>query len=118
MHAKALPSPLSRRRTCTQRLADQSEFAQLEEAFAVIHKATLHVIKEERDRDAAPRAGKRRSARRVYQVVQQRVQRVVEMRLGYTASALSALSAARIIYINSPPFSNRKQACAKSASVQ
>ena len=39
---------------------DQSEFAQLEEAFAVIHKATLHVIKEERDRDAAPRAGKPR----------------------------------------------------------
>ena len=68
------------RSMCWYSETDQSEFAQLEEAFAVIHKATLHVIKEERDRDAAPRAGKRRSARRVYQVVQQRVQRVVEMR--------------------------------------
>ena len=49
------------RSMCWYSETDQSEFAQLEEAFAVIHKATLHVIKEERDRDAAPRAGKRRS---------------------------------------------------------
>ena len=68
------------RSMCWYSETDQSEFAQLEEAFATIHKATLHVIKEERDRDAAPRAGKRRTARRLYQTIQSRVQRVVEMR--------------------------------------
>ena len=45
--------------------AEQSEFAQLEEPFAVIHKCTLQGILEERKRDAAPQPGRRRSARKL-----------------------------------------------------
>ena len=40
---------------------EQSEFAQLEEPFAVIHKCTLQGILEEWKRDAAPQPGGRRS---------------------------------------------------------
>jgi len=59
---------------------EQSEYAALEEPFAVIHKATLHAIKLERDRDAAPHAKTRRTAQQVYERAQRLVRRVVEMR--------------------------------------
>ena len=35
--------------------AEQSEWAGLEEPFAILHKVTLHIIKLERDKDAAAR---------------------------------------------------------------
>ena len=34
---------------------EQGEFAGLEEQFAIVHKATLHVIRQERDKDARPK---------------------------------------------------------------
>ena len=57
-----------------------SEFARLEEPFAVVHKAMLHILLEERNRDAAPRAKPRRSAAHVYQRVQNLVQRIASER--------------------------------------
>ena len=60
--------------------ADQAEWAGLEEPWAIVHKVTLHVLLEERNRDAAPRPGTRRTAAQLYQKVQSTVQRVVDMR--------------------------------------
>ena len=60
--------------------SDQSEFAGLEEPFAIIHKATLHVIKLERDRDAAPRPKPRRTAAQLYRSVQHLAERIMHMR--------------------------------------
>ena len=62
--------------------ADQAEWAGLEEPWAIVHKVTLHVLLEERNRDAAPRPGTRRTAAQLYQKVQSTVQRVVDMRWG------------------------------------
>ena len=45
--------------------AEQGEFAGLEEPFAIVHKATLHVIRQERDEDARPRSRARRSAQQL-----------------------------------------------------
>ena len=60
--------------------AEQSEFAQLEEPFAVIHKCTLQGILEERKRDAAPQPGRRRSARKLLQKIEHLVLQVVTVR--------------------------------------
>ena len=60
--------------------AEQGAFAGLEEPFSVIHKAVLHVILEERNRDAAPRPGTRRTASQLFQKVQRLVQRVASWR--------------------------------------
>ena len=60
--------------------AERSAFAGLEEPFSVIHKAVLHVLLEERNRDAAPKAGPRRTATQLYQKVQRTVQHVAEWR--------------------------------------
>ena len=60
--------------------AERSAFAGLEEPFSVIHKAVLHVLLEERNRDAAPKPGPRRTAAQLYQKVQRTVQRVAEWR--------------------------------------
>jgi len=57
--------------------AEQSDFAGLEEPFAVIHKATLHVLLQERNRDAAPGARTRRTAMQLYQRVAKLVTLVV-----------------------------------------
>lgn len=58
----------------------QSEYAQLREPWSVIHHSTLHAILLERNRDAAPRARRRRSARSLYQSAQRLVQRIIEAR--------------------------------------
>ena len=55
---------------------EQSEFGAYSAPWAVVHKATLYVIKCERDRAAAPR-GKACSAASMYARVQREVQRVV-----------------------------------------
>ena len=60
--------------------AEQGAFAGLEEVFSVIHKAVLHVLLEERNRDAAPQPAKRRTASQLYQKVQRLVQRVASWR--------------------------------------
>ena len=60
--------------------ADEAEWAGLEEPFAIVHKVTLHVLLEERNRDAAPRAATRRTAAQLYQKVMSTVQRVVDLR--------------------------------------
>ena len=57
-----------------------SQFAGLEEPFAVVHKAMLHIFLKERNKDAAPRAKPRRSAAHVYQRVQNLVQRIASER--------------------------------------
>ena len=52
--------------------AEQSEWAGLEEPFAILHKVTLHTIREERDKDAAARKTTyrvRRTAAQLYQKV-------------------------------------------------
>ena len=60
--------------------ADEAEWAGLEEPWAITHKVTLHVLLEERNRDAAPHPGTRRTAAQLYQKVQNTVQRVADMR--------------------------------------
>ena len=60
--------------------SEEGEFAGLDEPWAVVHKATGHVILEERNRDAAPKAGTRRTAAQLYQKVQSVTQRIVDMR--------------------------------------
>jgi hypothetical protein len=60
--------------------ADTGEWAGLEEPFAVLHKTTHHTLIEERHRDAAPNPKPRRTPSEVYQRVQARVQRVVQLR--------------------------------------
>ena len=62
--------------------AEQAEWAGLEQPWAIVHKVTLHVLLEERNRDAAPKPGTRRTAAQLYQKVQNTVQRVVDMRWG------------------------------------
>ena len=59
-----------------------SQFAGLEEPFAVVHKAMLHIFLKERNKDAAPRAKPRRSAAHVYQRVQNLVQRIASVNAG------------------------------------
>ena len=59
---------------------EQGEFAGLEEPFAIIHKATLHVIRQERDRDARPKPRARRTAQQLCQAIERLVQRIVKMR--------------------------------------
>ena len=58
--------------------AEEGAFAGLEEPFAVLHKATLHTLLEERNRDAAPKPATRRTATQLYQKVQRTVQRVAK----------------------------------------
>jgi ribonuclease HI len=50
---------------------EEAEFAGLETPFAIMHKATLHIIKKERDKDAASRdpLRARRTAAQLYQAV-------------------------------------------------
>lgn len=62
--------------------AEQSEWAGLEEPFAILHKVTLHTIKLERDRDAAARKPTyvRRTAAQLYQKVASTVDRIVQAR--------------------------------------
>ena len=68
-------------RSCTwETEADEAEWAGLEEPWAILHKVTLHAIHTERNRDAAPSAGTRRTAAQLYQKVQSTMQRVVDMR--------------------------------------
>ena len=57
--------------------AEWSTWAGLEEPFAVIHKVTLNVIHQERNRDAAPHPGRRRTAAELYQKVAATSQRVL-----------------------------------------
>jgi ribonuclease HI len=57
--------------------AEQSDFAGLEEPFAVIHKTTLDVLYQERNKDAAPGARTRRTAMQLYQKVAKLVQMIV-----------------------------------------
>ena len=59
---------------------DEAEWAGLEEPWAVAHKVTLHVLLQERNRDAAPNAPARRTAAQLFQKVQSVVQRVASMR--------------------------------------
>ena len=56
--------------------AEEGQWAGLEEPFAVMHKVVLQVLLEERNRDAAPYAGARRTAAQLYQKVQSRTQRI------------------------------------------
>ena len=56
---------------------EQSEFGAYSEPWAVIHKATLWVIKQERDKAVAPKAKTPRSAAAMYNRVQVEVQKVV-----------------------------------------
>ena len=60
--------------------ADEAEWAGLEEPWAVAHKATLHVLFTERNRDAAPHAPTRRTAAQLFQKVQSTVQLVASLR--------------------------------------
>ena len=55
---------------------EQSEFGAYSAPWAVVHKATLYVIKRERDRAAAPK-GEACSAAAMYSRVQREVERVV-----------------------------------------
>ena len=61
--------------------AEQAEFAGLETPFAIVHKTTLHVIKEERDKDVArrPPSSKytRKTAAQLYQRVASAVERIM-----------------------------------------
>jgi ribonuclease HI len=61
--------------------AEQAEFAGLETPFAIVHKTTLHVIKEERDKDVARRTPSskytRRTAAQLYQRVASTVERIM-----------------------------------------
>ena len=59
---------------------EQSEYGALAEPFAVIHHCTLHAIKQERDKDAAPRAAPRKTAQQVLERAERLVRNVVEMR--------------------------------------
>ena len=68
-------------RSCTWATeADEAEWAGLEEPWAILHKVTLHVLLEERNRDAAPRPGTRRTAAQLYNKIQSVAQRIVNMR--------------------------------------
>ena len=49
--------------------AEEAEWAGLEEPWAIVHKATLQVMLEERNRDAAPQPGTRRTAAQLYTTV-------------------------------------------------
>jgi hypothetical protein len=60
--------------------ADWAEWAGLEEPFAILHKATLHVLFLERERDAAQPHKPRRTPTQVVQRIRQYVQRVAEAR--------------------------------------
>ena len=62
--------------------AEQGEFAGLEVPFAIMHKATLHILKEERDKDAACRDPHRprRTASQLYQVVASTCERIMRER--------------------------------------
>ena len=70
--------------------AEQSEFAGLQEPFAVMHKAVLFCLHMQRNRDAA-NANKvgyaRRTPAQLYRMVQSSVQRVVNLRWGLACSA-------------------------------
>ena len=59
---------------------EQSEYGALAEPFAVIHHCTLHAIKQERVKDAAPRAASRKTAQQVLERAERLVRNVVEMR--------------------------------------
>ena len=59
---------------------EQSEFAGLEEPFAMLHKAVLHIVHRERNRDAAPQPGPRRSMAHLANQVQKLVQEMVDQR--------------------------------------
>ena len=61
-------------------MAEEGEFAGLEEPWAVIHKATIHTLIAERNKDAAPKARTRRTHTQLYQVIQNVVQRIVTAR--------------------------------------
>ena len=58
-------------------MAAQSEWAGLEEPFAIMHKVALHTLFLERNRDAAPNPKVRRTASQLYQKLQSTVQRIV-----------------------------------------
>ena len=62
--------------------AEQAEFAGLEAPFAIMHKAALHLIKQERDKDAACRnpGRPRRTAAQLYQMVAAAYARIVRER--------------------------------------
>ena len=57
--------------------AEEGEWAGLHEPWAIVHHVTLHVLLQERNRDAAPHAGRRRTAAELYQKVQVVAQRIV-----------------------------------------
>ena len=68
-------------RSCTwETEADEAEWAGLEEPFALMHKIALHTIVQERNKDAAPRPGRRRTASELYQKIQSVMQRLVDLR--------------------------------------
>ena len=68
-------------RSCTWATeAEEAEWAGLEEPWSVMHKVAQHVILEERNKDAAPRPGRRRSPAELYQKVQSVMQRIVNTR--------------------------------------
>ena len=60
--------------------SEEAAFAGLEEPFAILHKVTLHVIHTERNKDAAPKAKRRRTVTELYQKVQSLVQRLAAKR--------------------------------------
>ena len=65
-------------RSCTwASAAEEGEWAGLAEAFAIVHKGTLHVLLQERNRDAAPNPPGRRTAAQLYQKVQSVAQRIM-----------------------------------------
>ena len=70
--------------------AEQSEWAGLEEPFAILHKVTLHTIKLERDKDAAARKPTyvRRTAAQLYQKVASTVDRIVQARWASARAAV------------------------------
>ena len=59
---------------------EQSEYGALGEPWAVIHHATLHAIRLERERDAAQRTPDRHTAQQVVDHAERLVRQVVEMR--------------------------------------
>jgi hypothetical protein len=80
--------------------ADVAEWAGLEEPFAVVHKATLHVLFLERERDAARPGKPRRTPVQVVNRVRQYVQRVVAARWGAAKASDSIAKFERIWVAN------------------
>ena len=58
--------------------AQEGEWAGLEEPFAIMHKAALHELYTERERDTQQNPKPRHTAMQIYQHVQAKVQRIVE----------------------------------------